>query len=41
VDDELIARQVLREELESIRDVKIIGEAGDGDQQSERGLTLD
>jgi two-component system LytT family response regulator len=30
VDDELIARQVLREELESIKDVEIIGEAGDG-----------
>ncbi len=30
VDDEPIARQVLREELESIEDVDIVAEAGDG-----------
>jgi len=30
VDDEPIARRVLREELESMRDVEVIGEAGNG-----------
>ena len=30
VDDEPIARRVLREELELIRDVRVVGEAGDG-----------
>jgi len=30
VDDEPVARKVLREELESIADVEIVGEAGDG-----------
>jgi YesN/AraC family two-component response regulator len=30
VDDEPIARQILREELESIADVKVIGEADSG-----------
>ena len=30
VDDEPIARKVLREELELIADVKVIGEAADG-----------
>jgi DNA-binding LytR/AlgR family response regulator len=30
VDDEPIARKVLRDELESIADVEIVGEAGDG-----------
>jgi len=30
VDDEAIARQILREELESIADVKIVGEADNG-----------
>lgn len=36
VDDEPIARQVLRQELEAIDDVEIVGEAEDG----ERALTL-
>ena len=31
VDDEPIARKVLREELESIEGIEIIGEAGDGE----------
>ena len=30
VDDEPIARQILREELEQIDDVEIVGEAKDG-----------
>ena len=30
VDDEPVARKVLREELESFADVEIVGEAGDG-----------
>jgi len=32
VDDEPIARQVLREQLETMRDIEVVGEAGDGGQ---------
>jgi DNA-binding LytR/AlgR family response regulator len=32
VDDEPIARQVLREQLETMRDVEVVGEAADGGQ---------
>jgi two-component system, LytTR family, response regulator len=32
VDDEPIARQILREELEQVRDVEIVGEAGHGQE---------
>jgi two-component system LytT family response regulator len=31
VDDEAIARRVLREKLESIQDIEVVGEAGDGE----------
>jgi DNA-binding NarL/FixJ family response regulator len=30
VDDEQIARQILREELEQLDDIEIVGEAADG-----------
>ena len=36
VDDEPIARRVLREELELLPDVRVIGEAGDGEEALER-----
>ena len=36
VDDEPIARRVLREELESIGDIEIVGEADDGDTALEK-----
>jgi len=36
VDDEPIARRVLREELELFLDVRVIGEAGDGKEALER-----
>jgi two-component system LytT family response regulator len=36
VDDEPLARQVLREEFEGVPDVEIIGEAEDGEQALER-----
>ena len=36
VDDEPIARRILREELESIGDIEIVGEADDGDTALEK-----
>jgi two-component system LytT family response regulator len=39
VDDEPIARRVLREELELMRDVEVVGEADNGDTALERIVT--
>src|SRR5580704_14813995 len=36
VDDEPIARRILREELESMRDVEVVGEADNGSTASEK-----
>src|SRR5438477_7389959 len=41
VDDEPIARQVLREELEICPDIRIVGEAENGEQALERITTLE
>jgi two-component system LytT family response regulator len=40
VDDEPVARNILREELELINDVEIVGEAADGKQALEQILAL-
>ena len=37
VDDEPIARQVLREELEQLDEVEIVGEAADETERAGRG----